>query len=215
MSDFRSDFPVGRLSQVLVGHVWPSGSNLAILNSASADVGNVAAAYLALQDQLRQARFGPLADQEGVTADDVRAAFERGEEHARTIAEKYETKRAAFQSAHDAASALRAQLTTIADDGHRQIMRIQDGHGSAAEQLDRLVGVVLECQTRANAAAAIYGQDILDAVQKILGAEGIDKSARKLAAEHGVDTGRMFGYPHHDQVREQLTALLSGLSGPT
>lgn len=208
MSDLRSDFPPGRFSQVLVGHVWPSGSNLAVLNSASADVGNVAAAYLELSDQLRQARFGPLADQEGMTADDVRAAFQRGEDHAQTIAEKNETKRTAFRSAHDAASELRAQLTTIAHDGHRQLAQIEDGHGSSAEKLDKLVGVVLECQTRANAAAASYSQDILHAVQKILGAEGVDTSAREFAADHGVDTAGMFGCARHDQAREQLTELL-------
>lgn len=203
-----SDFPPGRYSQLLVGHVWPSGSNLAVVNSASADFGNTAAAYQDLQDQLCQARFGPLADQVGVTADDVRAAFQRGEDHARAIAEKNETKRAAFQSAHDAAKELRSQLTTIAEEGDNQIRHIQAGKGSSAAKLDKLVDVVLDCQIRANAAAASYGQDILNAVQQILAAEGVDKSARQLAEYHGIDAGRMFGRPHQDSVREQLRTLL-------
>ena len=203
-----SDFPPGRYSQLLVGHVWPSGSNLAVVNSASADFGNTAAAYQDLQDQLCQARFGPLADQVGVTGDDVRGAFQRGEDHARAVAEKNEIKRAAFQSAHDAAKELRSQLTTIAEEGDEQIRHIQAGKGSSEAKLDKLVDVVLDCQIRANAAAASYGQDILNAVQQILAAEGIDKSARQLAEDHGIDAGRMFGRPHQDSIREQLSALL-------
>lgn len=203
-----SDFPPGRYSQVLVGHVWPSGSNLAVVSSASADFGSTAAAYQDLQEQLCQARFGPLAGQVGMTADDVRTAFQRGEDHARAIAEKNETKRVAFQSAHDAAKELRSQLTAIAEDGDGQIRQIQAGKGSSAAKLDELVGVVLGCQTRATVAAASYSQDILNAVQQILAAEGMDKSARQLAEDHGIDTGRMFGSPSQDRARDQLTQAL-------
>jgi hypothetical protein len=203
-----SDFPPGRYSRILVGHVWPSGSNLAAVVNASTECANVAAAYQDLQDRLCQARFGPLAGQVGVTADDVHDAFRRGEDHARSIVEKNETKRAAFESAHSAVSELRAELTTIARDGDNRIRRIEGGEDSAAAKLDMLVEVVLDCQTRANVKAALYSQGILDAVQKILDAEGIDQSARRFAADHGIET--VFGHPTTDMVRSQVAALAPG-----
>ncbi|ORV09191.1 hypothetical protein [Mycobacterium celatum] len=199
-----SDFPPGRYSQILVGHVWPSGSNVAIVANASAECGNVAAAYQDLRDRLCQARFGPLADQAGVTADDVHDAFRRGEDHAHSIAEKNEIKRAAFESAHDAVRELRAELTSIAEDGESRIRRIEGSKDSPAAKLDGLVGVLADCQSRASAKAAMYGQDILDAVQKVLDAEGLDRSARQFAAEHGIDA--VFTRP--TVRRDQVVALL-------
>lgn len=193
-----SDFPPGRYSHILVGHVWPSGSNVAIVANAAAECGTVAAAYQDLRDRLCQARFGPLADQVGVTADDVHDAFRRGEDHAHSIAEKNESKRAAFDSAHNAVRELRAELTSIAADGDSRIRRIEGGKDSPAAKLDSLVDVVLDCQSRASAKAAMYGQDILDAVQKVLDAEGIDQSARQFAADHGIEA--VFTRSTRDQV---------------
>lgn len=197
-----SDLPPGRYSQILVGHVWPSGSNLATVANASADCGNVAAAYQDLRDRLCQARFGPLADQVGLTADDVHDAFRRGEDHAHSIAEKNEIKRAAFDSAHNAVRELRAELTCIAADGDSRIRHIEGGKDSPVAKLDELVDVVLDCQSRASAKAAMYGQDILDAVQKVLDAEGIDQSARLFAAAQGIDA--VFTPPTRDQVAALL-----------
>ncbi|GBE63604.1 hypothetical protein MFM001_00660 [Mycobacterium sp. MFM001] len=199
-----SDLPPGRYSQILVGHVWPSGSNMALLVDASADCGNVAAAYHELRERLCQAWFGLLADQAGVTADDVHDAFRRGEDHARSVAEKNDIKRAAFDSAHNAVRELRAELSNIAEDGDSRIRHIEGGKDSGAAKLDGLVGVVLDCQSRASAKAAMYSQDILDAVQKVLDAEGIDQSARQFAAAHGIET--IFTRPAVS--RDQLTALL-------
>lgn len=205
-----SDYPPGRYSRVLVGHVWPSGSNLAAIGNASTDFGDTATAYQALQDQLRQARFGPLAGQAGVTADDVRDAFQRGEAHAGNVAEKNATKRAAFASVRDALSELRSALTTIAEDGDTEIARIQNGNQSSATKLDNIGDVVLACQTRATVKAAACGEGILSAVQRILDAEGIGTSARQFAAEHGIDTGRMFGHPSPHSARAQATAMVNG-----
>lgn len=202
-----SDFPPGRYSHVLVGHVWPSGSNLAAIGNASTDFNNTATAYQDLQDQLRQTRFGPLADQAGVTADDVRDAFQRGEAHAGNVAEKNAIKRAAFTSVRDALSELRSALTTIAEDGDTEIARIQQGNESSATRLDSIGDVVLACQTRANVKAAACGEGILSAVQRVLDAEGAGKSARQFAAEHGIDTGRMFGHPSPDNARAQAAAI--------
>ncbi|OBI44551.1 hypothetical protein A5707_03195 [Mycobacterium kyorinense] len=202
------DYPPGRYSHVLVGHVWPSGSNLATVGKASTDFGNTATAYQALQDQLRQARFGPLAGQAGVTADDVRDAFQRGESHAGTVAEKNAAKLAAFTSVRDALSELRSALTSIAEDGETQIAQVQRGDGSAATKLDNIGEVVLACQARANAKAAACGEGILSAVQRVLDAEGIGKSARQFAAEHGIDTGRMFAHPNLASARAQAAAIV-------
>ncbi|BBZ10977.1 hypothetical protein [Mycobacterium branderi] len=199
-----SDFPPGRYSQILVGHVWPSGANLALLVNASAECGTVAAAYHDLRDRLCQARFGPLADQVGVTADDVHDAFRRGEDHAHSIAEKNEIKRAAFDSAHDAVRELRAELTAIAEDGDSRIRHIEGGRDSEAAKLDGFVDVVMDCQSRAGGKAARYGQDILDAIQKVLAAEGIDQSARQFAAQHGIEA--VFTRPAVS--RDRLAALL-------
>ncbi|WP_343600381.1 hypothetical protein [Mycobacterium sp.] len=205
-----TDVPPGHYSAVLVGHVWPSNSSLDVIRQASAAVAGTAAAYHRLREQLRQTRIGPLADQTGVTADDVCGAFERGEAHARDIAEKHDAKRAAFDGAHDAAAELRSQLAAIADDGNARISRIHHSKDPLPDKIDQIVDTVLQCQGRATAAAAPYGQDILGAVQRVLDRAGVDTSARQFAAAHGIDTPRLFAAPNGDRVREHVTALLAG-----
>jgi hypothetical protein len=203
-----SDVPPGRYSPILVGHVWPSGSNLAAVRNASATFVDTAMAYRRLQDQLRRDRFGPLADLGGVTANDVRDAFQRGEYHAGNLAEKNEAKQAALVAAGDAAGELRAELSTIAKEGDDRIGRIQDCDDSFPAKIDRIAAVVVECQTRANARAATYGEDIFAAIQQVLDSQGVDKSARQLAEDHGIDTGHMFAAPNQQTARGHVSALL-------
>jgi hypothetical protein len=205
-----TDFPPGQYSHLLVGHVWPSGANVVVVEGASAHFGNAAAAYHHAADQLRAARFGPLGDQHGVTADDTRETFQRGENHARNVAEKNETKKAAFDSAHNAVSELRRELTTIAREGDNQIRQVLDRDDPLAARVDRVAGVVVDCQTRATAKAATYGEDVLNSIQKVLETEGSGQSARQFAAAYGVDTGRMFASPTKATAVGQVAALLDG-----
>lgn len=99
---------------------------------------------------------------------------------------------------------LRAELTAIAEDGDSRIRHIEGGRDSEAAKLDGFVDVVMDCQSRAGGKAARYGQDILDAIQKVLAAEGIDQSARQFAAQHGIEA--VFTRPAVS--RDRLAALL-------
>jgi len=52
-------------------------------------------------DMLRNAQTGPLAGQQGHTADDLRDAFCQGEKQARRVADKNGVKESAYSTAYD------------------------------------------------------------------------------------------------------------------
>ncbi len=102
---------------LLVGHQWPNSSAETTLDAAATNRGEIAAAFETYSGMLASVRNGALGSQEGVTADDARAAFQVGEEQSRDLASRNLTKKAAYSSAAQSVSALRAELSEIADRG--------------------------------------------------------------------------------------------------
>ncbi|SON61943.1 hypothetical protein MSIMFI_03462 [Mycobacterium simulans] len=203
-----TDYPPGKWSQILVGNVWPAGSNLNILASASTHFSATAAAYHRFRDQLNQARSGPLGGQEGITADDLRSTFHRGEKQALDVAEKNETKQAACDLSYSSVRELRAALTTVAADGNSQIDAILGSKDLPTTKIERVIDVVLNCQTRANGNAANCAQNIISAMQNILSRDGSARSALQFTKDHGLDIGHMFGSPNKDAIRQQVMAAV-------
>src|SRR3954465_5518288 len=91
---------------LLVGHQWPDSSAETTLNAAAMNRGEIAGAFENYASLLASVRNGALAPQEGVTADDARAAFQAGEEQSRETARRNQTKKQAYSSAGQAVSDL-------------------------------------------------------------------------------------------------------------
>ncbi len=76
---------------------------LAAISAGKTNRGNIETGYNTFADQLRNARFGPLSEQEGVTADDIRDAYDRGEQVVRQVAQKNGIKKSSYATDYNSA----------------------------------------------------------------------------------------------------------------
>src|SRR5262245_27613005 len=119
-------FPPGEWSPLLIGYQWPDDQDIMALSHGKANRGTIKSGYSHFADMLRNAQTGPLAGQQGYTADDLRDAYRHGEEHARRVAEKNGAKESAYGTAYDSMLSLQQDLSSLAEDGNKQIKEIQD-----------------------------------------------------------------------------------------
>ena len=94
-------FPSGEWSFLLVGDQWPDDQDLLALSHGKMNRGQVKSGFIHFADMLHNAQTGPLAGQQGHTADDLRDAFCQGENQARRVAEKNGVKESAYGTAYD------------------------------------------------------------------------------------------------------------------
>src|SRR5271168_4647862 len=94
-------FPPGEWSFLLVGDQWPDDQDLMALSHGKMNRGQIKIGYANFADMLSNAQTGPLAGQQGHTADDLRNAFRQGEDQARRVAEKNGIKQTAYGTAYD------------------------------------------------------------------------------------------------------------------
>lgn len=210
-----SDLPPGEWSPLLVGHQWPGLGSLAVLTSAEANRQLTTKNFETYANLLESAHNGPLAEQEGVTADDARAAFRNGLRLARDIAEKNEINRHAYDSAHRSTEDLRAQLYDVADRGNRAIREIQNSKKTAPEKISEIVDVVAAAQAEANTSAASHSGSVLSAIQQILDSRGSALSAREFARSTAVEKDRAYTSPSLETVRDQVNEVLNNSSAAT
>ncbi len=194
---------------LLVGHQWPNSSAETTLDAAATNRGEIAAAFETYSGMLASVRNGALGSQEGVTADDARAAFQVGEEQSRDLASRNLTKKAAYSSAAQSVSALRAELSEIADRGKAEIEAIQSSRKPAAVKTVEITAAVLKAQAEANVKAAAHCENVYSAIQQALGSSNTDMSSRAFAKSNGVDLDRAFGSPPEERVRDQVNSMLS------
>jgi hypothetical protein len=190
-----SEFPRGEWSPVLVGDQWPSDLAMATIDQGETNRGNTETGFNHFGDLLHDAQTGPLAEQQGHTADDIRDAFRRGEQQARQVAHKNGVKRKAYSTAHDSMQSLRQVLTGLADEGNKAIEDIKNSKEPTELKVGQIVGVIHQYRALANIAAAKYGGNVLDAIQSILDEEGTGQSAREFAQANGRDVSQMFRQP--------------------
>jgi hypothetical protein len=74
---------------------------------------------------LAQTQFTSLLNQEGVTANDIREAYYRSEQHHRHVGEINDAINSSYESAYDSGAELTRRLDTIAEDGNSRIKQIQ------------------------------------------------------------------------------------------
>ncbi|MGI9163520.1 MAG: hypothetical protein ACR2JI_11470 [Mycobacterium sp.] len=209
-----SDLPGDQWAPVLVGHQWPNSSALAVLSAAVASRHTVGASFHSYADVLRTISQTVLADQEGVTAENIRASFRDGEEHARAVAERNAVKKEALDCAHRRASELRSALTEIADRGSRQIREIIAGEDPAPAKIARVVEVVLAAQTDADTRASMCMQEIYGSIQSVLDTCGPTTSARQFAHGHGVEPDALHSAHHPDVVHQHVREVIEAAGTP-
>lgn len=188
-------FPAGEWSVLLIGHQWPQDQELSALSAGARNRGQVRTEYSRLAELLRISRTGSLSDQRGFTIDDLRATVRRGEEHALSVAEKSCVKEAAYTLAYHAVSSLQHDLAAIAEEGNKEIQSIQNSPDAYEAKVSKITSVVTRFQALANLAAAKYGGTVVDAIQRILDAEGAEQSARQFCQQQGTVLEDMFRQP--------------------
>jgi Family of unknown function (DUF5631)/Family of unknown function (DUF5632) len=215
-------FPPGEWSPLLVADQWPGDQDLMALSLGKTNRGTIRTGYSNFADTLRNTQTGPLAGQQGHTADDLRNAFLQGENQARQVAEKNGVKGSAYGTAYDSMVSLQHDLTGLAKEGNEQIKDIQDSKEPTEAKVTQIVALINQYRALANLAAAKYGGNVLDAIQGILDEEGTGQSARQFAQSHGVDVGRMFRQPEDQgglthEVQDVLSkpGLASGIAPGT
>ena len=184
-----TDFPPGEWSFLLVGDQWPDDQDLLALSHGKMNRGQVKSGFTHFADMLHNAQTGPLAGQQGHTADDLRDAFCQGEKQARRVADKNGVKESAYSTAYDSTVGLQHDLTSVAEEGNKQIKEIQDSKQPVEAKVTQIVAVIHQSRALASLASAKCSGNVLEAMQRILDEEGTGQSARQFAQAHGVDVG--------------------------
>jgi hypothetical protein len=208
-------FPPGEWSISLVGDQWPDDEDVIALSHGKINRENIKTGFTNFADMLRNAQTGPLAEQQGHTADDLRNAFRQGENHARQVAEKNGVKESAYGTAHDSMVSLQHDLTDLAEMGNKQIKEIQDSKEPMEAKVTQIVAAIHQYRALSDMAAAKYAGNVFDAMQRILDAEGTGQSARQFAQAHGLDGSRMFRQPDDQKnLEEQVRGTLDSHGSP-
>ncbi len=111
----------GGWSQLIVGHQWPSEMTIAGLHAWIENRGQIANAHHNIADLLNAAKTGPLAMQQGKTADALVQLFDEGEQLARDVANKNGVKKDSTRPPLASVHNLRDKLSDIADRYNQEI----------------------------------------------------------------------------------------------
>ena len=198
-----------------VGHQWPSEMTIAGLNAWIENRGQIANAHHNIADLLNSAKTGPLAVQEGKTADALVQAFDEGEQLARDVAKKNGVKKDSYAAALSSVHNLRDKLSDIADRYNLEIKQIIQSNEPAAVKGPQILAAIVRGQQEANVAAASCGADIGDAGQRILDQEAAGQSFRQFARANGIDMGQLFRARDTTDLESTVQGMLTGdgLSG--
>ncbi len=191
--DVQMNPPSGEWTLPIVGDQWPYDEDLMALSHGKLNRGQIKTGFMHFADMLRNAQSGPLANQQGYTADDLRDAFRQGEEQARQVAEKNGTKESAYGSAlrQHGMSPTRpnqfSQRVQPADQRYRKFQRANGSQGYSDRRRHH------QGRALASMAAAKWSGNVFDAMQRFSTLRGPED--RRLASSrrlHGLDASQMF-----------------------
>lgn len=210
-----TDIPPGEWSEILVGEYWPDGQDVLSLECNRAKRAATRSEFASLAELLLSAQKGPLSEQQGRTADDLRRSFRRGEEQAREVATLNGIKEDAYRTAYDSLQSLRHDLTIIAEEGNSEINQIRNSKLPPEVKAAQIVAAIQRYQALSAAAAAKYAGNVVDAMQRLLDHQETGRSARQFARDHGVDLTTMF-QPHatEDELKRHVHDSLERPSSP-
>lgn len=177
------DLPPGTWTAALIGPWWPAPSTAL---RAGAQYWSEACAEQQLYSQTLRTQWTLFAaHNQGHTADDLIDRFQRGEKFHLDLAEKYQTKAAAFNSAADATDYARSRLSDIANAGNKEINDILASKKPLPEKLAEIQAVQVRCNADAGNASRDSVDKMMAATQKILDIDGIGGDARSWARANG------------------------------
>jgi hypothetical protein len=133
-----------------------------------------------------------------------------GERHSRAIAEKNEVKRIAYGTAYESMVSLQQELTALAEEGNQEIEAIENSKLPAPAKAAEIARLIFQYQALACVLSAKYSGNIIDAMQRILDAEGANIQARQFAQAHGADLSGMF---RRSCDQQELTNRVQGMLG--
>ena len=204
------DYPPGQWSILLVGAQWVSITSVAALNSAIANRGTIQTNFSQLHDTLQQAITTTLAGQEGETADAIRDAFREGADQAAKVAEKNGAYKKALQDALDSVQQLRDKLTSIANDGNKQINDELQSKDELPVKVSKIAEIIADHQRQANQAAAECAFSVIGAGQKVVDAQGNGQSFFGMARDAGIDANQQ---PNLQAIENQVRGQLNQPAG--
>lgn len=202
-----SDLPPGEWSHLLVGRHWPASQAVMTTSTATTSRATIAVAHSEYAGLLQSLLTGPLAAQEGITAEGVRAQFTLDEANTRELSDTNTTKSRSYKYANDRTINLRAELSEIATQGNAEIQRIKSSNESESSKIAEISKVLLESQTRANVKAAACSAELLSAIQEVLSTGAFPLSAREFAQANGFDLEEAFRSPAESNIRDQVMKL--------
>lgn len=178
------DMPPGAHTAALVGAWWPQSP--AALRSGAAH-------WRAQQQQQEQyaqdlhSQWTQLAaHNQGHTVDDLVSRFQQGEKHHLDLAEKYAVKANAFEKGADVIDSLREGLRGIADDYNQRIANIENSKDPTLMKAAEIEKLIAEENGFAAYKSAAAVSAIMDAVQRVLTAEGVGMSPQEFAKNQGL-----------------------------
>jgi Family of unknown function (DUF5631)/Family of unknown function (DUF5632) len=204
---------LGGWSQLVVGHQWPSDMTIAGLHAWIENRGQIANAHDNIADLLNAAKTGPLAMQQGQTADTIVQLFDDGEKLARDVARKNGVKKDSYGSALSSVHNLREKLSAIADRYNQEINTILQSKEPVGVKVPHILEAIGRGQQEANLAAANCGADIGDAGQRILDQEASDQSFRQFARANGIDMNQLFRARDPSGLESTVHGMLNDQNG--
>lgn len=181
------DVPAGKYSLTLVGAWWPLPSTT-LRAGAAYWKGQLQQQELYAQD-LHGQWVQLAAHNQGQTVDDLVSRFQQGEKHHLDLAEKYKAKADAFEKGADAIDSLREGLRGIADDYNQRIANVESSKEPAPIKAAEIEKLIAEANGFAAHKSAAAVAAIMDAMQKILTAEGLAMSPQEVLASQGLNSG--------------------------
>lgn len=203
-----SDLPPGEWTHLLVGQHWPSSQAILTTSHAATNRATIAQATDEYANLLHALSTGPLALQEGITAESIRNQFTRHEARQRDMSDSNTTKTHSYKSAYNRTTLFRSELEEIARQGNEAIQRIRHSDAPTDVKIAKISSALHDAQTRANAKAADCSAALLSAIQDVLSTNGFPTSAREFARANGLDLENAFRSPSQSSSREQATQFL-------
>ncbi|WP_196771399.1 DUF5631 domain-containing protein [Mycobacterium intracellulare] len=181
------DLPPGTWTAALIGPWWPAPSTAL---RAGAQYWSEACVEQQLYSQTLRTQWTLFAaHNQGHTADDLIDRFQQGEKFHLDLAEKYQTKASAFNSAADATDYVRSRLSDIANTGNKEINDILASKRPLPEKLAEVQAVQVRCNADAGNASRDSVDKMMAAMQKILDIDGVGGDARSWARANGFNVG--------------------------
>ena len=202
-----TDYPPGEWSKLLVGAWWPSSTSTDSAVLSKTNRTTVADTYDDYAGVLGTILTGPLATQEGTTAETAKEAFHRGKSQSEQISERNAGKAESYGEAASSLESLRSELREVAATGNDAIDTVQNNK----LQLDKvtpIVAIIGQANGEAARKSASWSAKLGTEIEKVLAADGDPRSAEQFAKDRGIDLPKPPSTPDAEAISQQVKSML-------